>query len=45
MGAFGPLAALADALAFEFTQIDRIGADLRILARAPGRADFLEGSA
>ena len=39
------LAALADALAFEFTQIDRIGADLRILARAPGRADFLEGSA
>ena len=45
MAAFGPLAALADALAFEFTQIDRIGADLRILARAPGRADFLEGSA
>lgn len=44
MAALGPLAALADALAFEFTQIDRVGADLRILARAPGRADFLEGS-
>ena len=43
MAAFGPLRSLAEASAFEFTQVDRIGADLRILARPPGRADFLEG--
>ena len=32
MAAFGPLETLADAVAlrFEFTQVDRIGADLRI---------------
>ena len=42
MAAFGPLSTLADALDFEFTQVDRIGADLRILARPPGRADFLD---
>ena len=42
MAAFGPLSQLADALAFEFTQVDRVGADLRILARPPGRADFLD---
>ena len=42
MASFGPLSALAEALQFEFTQVDRIGADLRILARAPGRADFLD---
>ncbi len=42
MAAFGPLITLADALDFEFTQVDRIGADLRILARPPGRADFLD---
>jgi diaminohydroxyphosphoribosylaminopyrimidine deaminase/5-amino-6-(5-phosphoribosylamino)uracil reductase len=42
MAAFGPLSTLADALEFEFTQVDRIGGDLRILARPPGRADFLD---
>jgi len=42
MAAFGPLQTLAEALQFEFTQVDRIGADLRILARPPGRSDFLD---
>ena len=42
MAAFGPLQSLTQALQFEFTQVDRIGADLRILARPPGRADFLD---
>ena len=42
MAAFGPLHSLAEALPFEFTQVERIGADLRILARPPGRADFLD---
>jgi len=42
MAAFGPLSTLAEALEFEFTQVDRIGSDLRILARPPGRADFLD---
>jgi diaminohydroxyphosphoribosylaminopyrimidine deaminase/5-amino-6-(5-phosphoribosylamino)uracil reductase len=42
MAAFGPLQSLTEALQFEFTQVDRIGADLRILARPPGRADFLD---
>jgi diaminohydroxyphosphoribosylaminopyrimidine deaminase/5-amino-6-(5-phosphoribosylamino)uracil reductase len=42
MAAFGPLSQLSDALAFEFTQVERIGEDLRILARPPGRADFLD---
>jgi diaminohydroxyphosphoribosylaminopyrimidine deaminase/5-amino-6-(5-phosphoribosylamino)uracil reductase len=42
MAALGPLSTLADALDFQFTQVDRIGKDLRILARPPGRADFLD---
>ena len=42
MAAFGPLQSLAEALPFEFTEVERIGADLRILARPPGRADFLD---
>jgi len=42
MAAFGPLSTLAEALEFEFMQVDRIGSDLRILARPPGRADFLD---
>jgi diaminohydroxyphosphoribosylaminopyrimidine deaminase/5-amino-6-(5-phosphoribosylamino)uracil reductase len=42
MAAFGPLQSLAEALQFEFTQVDRVGADLRILARPPGRAHFLD---
>ena len=41
MAAFGPLADLAEASAFEFTDLARIGPDLRLLARPPGRADFL----
>ncbi len=45
MAAFGPLQSLAEALNFEFIQVDRIGADLRVLARPPGRADFLSGAA
>lgn len=36
----GPLGSLAEALEFEFTQIDRIGADLRLLARPAGRTTF-----
>lgn len=42
MAAFGPLSTLAEALQFEFTQVERIGADLRLLARPPGRARFLD---
>jgi diaminohydroxyphosphoribosylaminopyrimidine deaminase/5-amino-6-(5-phosphoribosylamino)uracil reductase len=42
MAAFGPLSTLAEALEFEFTQVGRIGDDLRILARPPGRAHFLD---
>ncbi len=42
MAAFGPLSTLAEALDFEFTQVDRIGSDLRLLARPPGRARFLD---
>jgi diaminohydroxyphosphoribosylaminopyrimidine deaminase/5-amino-6-(5-phosphoribosylamino)uracil reductase len=42
MAAFGPLQSLAEALRFDFTQIDRVGDDLRILARPPGRAGFLD---
>lgn len=42
MAAFGPLQSLAEGLSFDFTQVERIGADLRILARPPGRADFLD---
>ena len=42
MAAFGPLQSLAEALNFEFMQVDRIGEDLRILARPPGRAAFLD---
>jgi len=34
MAAFGPLQALADGYAFEFTDVQRVGQDLRILARA-----------
>ena len=40
MAAFGPLESLADALQFEFTDVQRIGADLRLMARPPGRAAF-----
>ncbi len=40
MAEFGPLAALADGLALEFQSIERIGPDLRILARGVGRSEF-----
>ncbi len=37
---FGPLASLSDRLALEFQSIERIGPDLRILARGVGRDKF-----
>jgi diaminohydroxyphosphoribosylaminopyrimidine deaminase / 5-amino-6-(5-phosphoribosylamino)uracil reductase len=40
MAAFGPLAELAQAWAFRYTDVQRIGEDLRLLARAPGRETF-----
>jgi diaminohydroxyphosphoribosylaminopyrimidine deaminase / 5-amino-6-(5-phosphoribosylamino)uracil reductase len=36
----GPLAGLADATPLAFTEVERVGPDLRIVARIPGRADF-----
>jgi len=42
MAAFGPLQSLAEAMPLAFTDIERIGDDLRILARPPGRAGFLD---
>lgn len=36
----GPLAGLEQAVGLEFESVERVGADLRILARLPGRADF-----
>lgn len=41
MAAFGPLSTLSEALQFQFAHVDRVGDDLRILARRPGAADFL----
>jgi diaminohydroxyphosphoribosylaminopyrimidine deaminase/5-amino-6-(5-phosphoribosylamino)uracil reductase len=40
MAAFGPLASLDDALQLEWVSIDRVGDDLRLIARPHGRADF-----
>jgi diaminohydroxyphosphoribosylaminopyrimidine deaminase/5-amino-6-(5-phosphoribosylamino)uracil reductase len=40
MAHFGPLADLAEAVAFEFTSVDRVGPDLRVVARVPGRDRF-----
>ena len=40
MAAFGPLQSLADAVALQFQSIDRVGADLRIVARVAGRDQF-----
>ena len=40
MARFGPLAALTEGVALEFQSVERVGADLRVLARPPGRADF-----
>jgi diaminohydroxyphosphoribosylaminopyrimidine deaminase/5-amino-6-(5-phosphoribosylamino)uracil reductase len=36
----GPLEQLAGAVPLEFTQVQQVGPDLRIVARIPGRADF-----
>ena len=40
LAAIGPLAALADSLDFEFTEVERVGADLRLRLSPPGRSDF-----
>ncbi|CAN5274377.1 bifunctional diaminohydroxyphosphoribosylaminopyrimidine deaminase/5-amino-6-(5-phosphoribosylamino)uracil reductase RibD [soil metagenome] len=40
MAAFGPLQSLADAVELQFQSIDKIGADLRIIARVAGRDQF-----
>jgi diaminohydroxyphosphoribosylaminopyrimidine deaminase / 5-amino-6-(5-phosphoribosylamino)uracil reductase len=40
MADFGPLTDLAQALALEFVSAERIGPDLRVLARVPGRDAF-----
>lgn len=36
----GPLGALAESMDFEFVEVQRVGADLRLRLRAPARADF-----
>jgi diaminohydroxyphosphoribosylaminopyrimidine deaminase/5-amino-6-(5-phosphoribosylamino)uracil reductase len=36
----GPLQELAEGVALEFAGLERVGPDLRVLARVPGRADF-----
>jgi diaminohydroxyphosphoribosylaminopyrimidine deaminase / 5-amino-6-(5-phosphoribosylamino)uracil reductase len=40
MAHFGPLADLAEVVAFEFLSSDRVGPDLRLVARIPGRDRF-----
>jgi diaminohydroxyphosphoribosylaminopyrimidine deaminase/5-amino-6-(5-phosphoribosylamino)uracil reductase len=40
IAALGALGALADSLDFEFTEVERVGADLRLRLRPPGRAEF-----
>ncbi len=40
IAALGPLASLAESLDFEFVDVERVGADLRLRLRPPGRADF-----
>jgi diaminohydroxyphosphoribosylaminopyrimidine deaminase/5-amino-6-(5-phosphoribosylamino)uracil reductase len=40
MARFGPLSALEEGLALAFEDIERIGDDLRLIARPAGRADF-----
>jgi diaminohydroxyphosphoribosylaminopyrimidine deaminase/5-amino-6-(5-phosphoribosylamino)uracil reductase len=40
IAAVGPLAALAESLDFEFVEVERVDADLRLRLRPPGRADF-----
>ena len=40
IGAIGPLASLAESMDFEFVDVERVGADLRLRLRPPGRAVF-----
>jgi diaminohydroxyphosphoribosylaminopyrimidine deaminase/5-amino-6-(5-phosphoribosylamino)uracil reductase len=40
LAAFGPLATLDDAIGLRYTALDRIGDDLRILARRTDAAPF-----
>ena len=40
IAAIGPLASLAESLDFEFVDVDRVGVDLRLRLRPPGRAVF-----
>ena len=40
MAAFGPLASLTDAVTLQFQSIDRVGVDLRVVARVAGRDQF-----
>jgi diaminohydroxyphosphoribosylaminopyrimidine deaminase / 5-amino-6-(5-phosphoribosylamino)uracil reductase len=40
IAALGALGSLADSLDFEFIDVERVGADLRLRLRPPGRADF-----
>jgi diaminohydroxyphosphoribosylaminopyrimidine deaminase/5-amino-6-(5-phosphoribosylamino)uracil reductase len=40
LASFGPLDTLADALALRFVSIERLGNDLRLIARPPGREHF-----
>jgi diaminohydroxyphosphoribosylaminopyrimidine deaminase/5-amino-6-(5-phosphoribosylamino)uracil reductase len=40
LAAFGPLERLQDTLDLRWTSIERIGDDLRLIARPPGREDF-----
>jgi diaminohydroxyphosphoribosylaminopyrimidine deaminase/5-amino-6-(5-phosphoribosylamino)uracil reductase len=40
MASFGPLQALSEALELQFQSTDRVGADLRIVARVAGRDQF-----
>ncbi|HMN93011.1 MAG TPA: bifunctional diaminohydroxyphosphoribosylaminopyrimidine deaminase/5-amino-6-(5-phosphoribosylamino)uracil reductase RibD [Hydrogenophaga sp.] len=43
LSSFGPLATLADGLALRYVSVDRVGDDLRILARGRDRDAFLQG--
>jgi diaminohydroxyphosphoribosylaminopyrimidine deaminase / 5-amino-6-(5-phosphoribosylamino)uracil reductase len=40
IAALGALGSLAESLDFEFVDVERVGADLRLRLRPPGRADF-----
>jgi diaminohydroxyphosphoribosylaminopyrimidine deaminase / 5-amino-6-(5-phosphoribosylamino)uracil reductase len=40
MASFGPIAALGQALALEFKSTDKLGPDLRVIARVAGRDQF-----